>query len=97
MATDSDVYSDEAAARRNAERQRAETESDAALIRSRLNQDYRFTRSTLDRALQKGVSTISDDFAGRGLYLSGIRRQAQADLAEGYSNDIGSAAQSLQC
>lgn len=95
MAT-SDIYADEATARRQAERTKAEITSDETLLKGRANQDYRFTRSTLDRALQKGISQISDDFASRGLYRSGIRAGAQSEMGEAYIDDIGQANLTLQ-
>jgi hypothetical protein len=93
---DSNIYADQASAQRDAMRQRAEIGSDSQLLRGRYNQDFRFTRSALDRALQKGIGQISDDFASRNMYQSGIRKGVQGDLSEGYVDDIGQANMTLQ-
>ena len=95
MAT-SDIYSDDLEAQRQATRTKAEIQSDKGLLEGRSKQDYRFARSSLDRALQRNISEISDDFASRGLWNSGIRQSAQADAAENYVDDIGQANLALQ-
>lgn len=94
--TSTDIYASEDAARRQAERTKGEITSDQTLLQGRANQDYRFTRAALDRALQKNISSISDDFASRNMYRSGIRMGAQEEAGNNYANDIGQANMALQ-
>jgi len=82
-------------ARRDAMRRRAEITSDYTLGKSRLKQDFRFTRSALDRALKGSVTEARDDFAGRGLYGSSIRKDEEADIGTEYAANLGLANQSL--
>lgn len=84
-----------AAAKRNATRDTAEINSDYSLGKSRVNQDFRFTRSALDRALKNNVSENRNQFASQGLYNSGIRRGEDADIGTDYATNIGLTDQAL--
>lgn len=91
MAASSNVLSGAAAAQRDAARTKAEIESDYTIGKSRVKQDYGNFRSALSRALQRNVKSTGDDFAGRGIWDSGMRKGAVADLGTDYASDIGNA------
>lgn len=81
--------------KRDATRRKAEIESDYKLGKSRVNQDFRFTRSALDRALKTNIGNTRDEFSARGLFNSGIRQGSEAEIGTDYASDLGLTNQAL--
>lgn len=82
-------------ARRDAIRRKAEIESDYTLGKSRVKQDYRFTKSALDRALRNNIVDTRDQMGAQGLTHSGIREAEEAQHGLDYTNELGLANQGL--
>jgi hypothetical protein len=69
-------------------RQRAGLESNYGLTKDRLGQDYSQLEGRLGEQFKTGTEDISESFAGRGLFRSGIHLGEQGKLGKEYQGQV---------